>query len=99
MSDGEMAILGKLADVAERQAVTTERLTSLIERVDEHLTRMDGERDDAVASVKQFVGTSLANHDSWWRRFAIIMGAITAAAAALGSGLMRLIPFGTNQPK
>jgi hypothetical protein len=99
LSDGEVAILAKLADVAQHQAVTTERLIGVLERLNQHMERADDERDRAVVSVKAHITSALDKHDSWWRKFAIIMGGITAAAAALGSGLMRLLPFGTPPHK
>ncbi len=34
-------ILDKLADVAQQQAVTAERLANVLERIDEHLERME----------------------------------------------------------
>lgn len=98
LSDGEATILGKLAQIAERQAVTTERLISLLERVDGHLVRMDSERDDAVAAVKNHVTTTLAHHDSWWRKFAIVIGAATAVAAALGGWVGKVVSFGGPHP-
>jgi hypothetical protein len=99
LSDGEAAILNRLADIAQQQAVTNERLIGVLEKVDDHLVRMDSDRIKAVESINGHTTTVLAAHDSWWRKFAIIMGAITAAIAAIGSSLMRLIPFGAHSPK
>jgi len=99
LSDGEAAILGRLADIAQKQAVTTERLVAVLDKVDGHLVRMDVDRAEAVESVKSHVDAALDKRDSWWRKFAIIIGAVTAASAALGSSLGKYFTFGPHVPK
>jgi len=93
VSDVEAAILGKLADIAQHQAVNTERLiantdrlAAVVERVDEHLTRMDAERDKAVAGIKQ--------HMEWstWKAFGAAL-VIFMLADIAGAALKKFIPF------
>ena len=96
LSDGEVAILSRLADVAQQQAVTTERLTAVLEKIDDHLSRMDSERDNAVSSVKAHVSAVLDKHDAWWRKFGIVWGIVMVLVSAIGGVVARFFPA---QPK
>lgn len=97
MSEGETAILGKLADVAQQQAVTMERLIGVLNRLDEHMGRQDHERDKAVVTIKSHVTdaihTSLSKSDIWWRRAAIIGVGLIMLAIVIGAALDRFIPL------
>ena len=59
LSDGEHAILARLADVAQHQAVTTERLIAVLERVDNHLGRIDDGREAAVNDLKGHINAKM----------------------------------------
>lgn len=89
--DGQAAILGKLAQIAERQAVTTERLIALLEKVDDHLERMDADRAKAVETVKGHIASEFDRRDGWWRRFAIIAGVVSTAITSAVVFLTRVL--------
>jgi hypothetical protein len=62
LSDGEQVILGKLADAALHQArtnaeqsVTTMKIVTILERIDEHLNHQDDERERAIGVLSETV--------------------------------------------
>lgn len=89
MSDGETAILGKLAEVAQQQAVTTERLIGVLERFDDHLKRADEDRDAAVESLKRHFNAGITSSDTWWRRAFLIAVALLMLSNLVGVALDR----------
>lgn len=93
LSDGEVAILAKLADVAQQQAVTTERLIGVLERLNLHMERADEMRDKDVASMKAHVTETMAKTDGWWRRWAIIGFCLLMAGIVVDAALTKFLPF------
>lgn len=91
MSDGETAILGRLADVLQQQAVHTERQTGMIERLDDRLSRMEDDRAEDHAGLKTHIADAISKSDTWWRRaFFIAVGALALAQIA-GASLPPLL--------
>lgn len=93
MSDGETAILGKLAEVAQQQAVTTEKLIGVLERFDDHLRRADDDREAAVESLKRHFTEGLSQSDGWWRRAFLIAVALLMLSNLIGVALDRYLPM------
>lgn len=93
MSDAEAAILGKLAEVAQQQAVSTERLVAVLERVDDHLGRMDSEREREVGGLKSHMDASFSRSDSWWRKAFLVAVVLIMLSNVVGVVLTRFIPF------
>jgi hypothetical protein len=58
-SDGEHAILTKLAEVGQTQAVTTERLVAVLDRLESHLERGEQERKADVERVTAHIDAKL----------------------------------------
>jgi len=103
--DMEQILLSKLTEVAQQQAtaaqsqaVSSERMVGLIERMSERLDRAEEERvhqHEQTRSHAEAVGRTTAsaiamdagNRDAWWRRMAAIIGVgqllVAAALAAI----------------
>lgn len=93
ISDGENAILEKLANVAQQQAVTTERLAGVLEKIDDHMLRMDKERDIAVASLKNHITTTITSSERWWRRAMWILVMSVILSNLIGAAIDRVMPL------
>jgi hypothetical protein len=93
MTEGEAAILNRLADAAEKQAVTSERLTGVLERVGDHLNRMDDAQERAVASLKDHHTATLTKSDWWWRKAFVIVVVLIMLSNLFGPVIQRYMPF------
>ena len=94
MTEGEVAILTRLADTAQQQAATaheqaviTLQLIAVLEKVDAHLTRMDDERDKAVSDIKTEVVAALKRSDLRL----MMVGGVIALAEILREPVGKLI--------
>ena len=98
MSDGETRILSKLADVAQQQAVNGERLTALVERLEDKLELIDEATEAAVEKLQGHITSVVGRSDTWWRRAffiaiaALSLSNITGAAIPTLIGLLHLKP-------
>jgi hypothetical protein len=94
----EPSIFNKLAEIAQQQAVTTERLVAVIERLEAHLMQMDKDREVAVESIKGHVTTTMEQSQIWWRRALWISVGVVALADLLGMGVERLMQLMNRLP-
>lgn len=100
--DMEAMLLTKLTEVAQQQAVNTERMAGLLERIGDEVLRASDEREkqhaDTRAKVESIgrmvVDSSRADaehRDAWWRKAIVVLGLSLIVAEVVGAGVMKLL--------